>query len=832
MKFIKALLIVTFFCIIIGVTTIFGFYQYVKPELPDVATLKDVQLQTPMQVYSRDGKLIAQFGEKRRIPLKLEDMPPHLLEAIIATEDSRFYSHYGFDPIGITRAAFAVLASGSAKQGASTITQQLARNFFLSNEKKIMRKIKEIFIAVHIEQLLTKQEILELYLNKIYLGYRSYGVGAAAHVYFGKEVNELTLGEVAIIAGLPKAPSTMNPIYSVDRATTRRNVVLARMLDEGYITKQEFEDAKAEVVISKYHGAEIKLQAPYVAEIARAWMVNKYGEEAAYTSGMNIYTTVDSKMQAAANKASIDNLLAYDERHGFRGAVKTVWEPKATPLNEDAMAKHLKKEPSYGELMPAIVTQVKGKTVTVNIKNNGTATIPWDGLKWARRFKTDKRQGSAPRRASDILSVGEKIYVRPLSEETKDDVTTIVWKLSQVPAANTAFVAMDPNDGAITSLVGGFNFVHNKFNRATQSVRQVGSSIKPFIYSAALYHGKTLASLITDAPINTWDESQGTAWRPKNSPPTYIGPARLRIGLAQSKNVMAVRVLRDVGLDETIDYLTRFGFKKDELPRSDTIALGAGSLSPVQMVQGFSVFANNGYYVEPYYIDHIESPYGDEVYKATPKLICQKECDHQNDENSPYAKKVISAQNAFLTKQMMYSNIWGGGVWSKGTGWNGTGWRAQVLKRRDIGGKTGTTNDSVDAWYNGYGPNVVATAWVGFDNPSHHLGSTSKNDNMPKDEMLTGGEAGGKTAIYAWVNFMKVALEGVPEENLRLPANIIKVKIDRETGLLSNKNDETSMWEYFAGGTEPTEYVKQDFQDTIYSSGDADGDGEEDESLF
>ncbi|OCH22696.1 penicillin-binding protein 1A [Aliivibrio logei] len=832
MKFIKALLIVTFVCIIIGVTTIFGFYQYVKPELPDVATLKDVQLQTPMQVYSRDGKLIAQFGEKRRIPLKLEDMPPHLLEAIIATEDSRFYSHYGFDPIGITRAAFAVLASGSAKQGASTITQQLARNFFLSNEKKIMRKIKEIFIAVHIEQLLTKQEILELYLNKIYLGYRSYGVGAAAHVYFGKEVNELTLGEVAIIAGLPKAPSTMNPIYSVDRATTRRNVVLARMLDEGYITKQEFEDAKAEVVISKYHGAEIKLQAPYVAEIARAWMVNKYGEEAAYTSGMNIYTTVDSKMQAAANKASIDNLLAYDERHGFRGAVKTVWEPKATPLDEDAMAKHLKKEPSYGELMPAIVTQVKGKTATVNIKNNGTATIPWDGLKWARRFKTDKRQGSSPRRASDILSVGEQIYVRPLSEETKDDVTTIVWKLSQVPAANTAFVAMDPNDGAITSLVGGFNFVHNKFNRATQSVRQVGSSIKPFIYSAALYHGKTLASLITDAPINTWDESQGTAWRPKNSPPTYIGPARLRIGLAQSKNVMAVRVLRDVGLDETIDYLTRFGFKKDELPRSDTIALGAGSLSPVQMAQGFSVFANNGYYVEPYYIDHIESPYGDEVYKATPKLICQKECDHQNDENSPYAKKVISAQNAFLTKQMMYSNIWGGGVWSKGTGWNGTGWRAQVLKRRDIGGKTGTTNDSVDAWYNGYGPNVVATAWVGFDNPSHHLGSTSKNDNMSKDEMLTGGEAGGKTAIYAWVNFMKVALEGVPEEKLRLPANIIKVKIDRETGLLSNKNDETSMWEYFAGGTEPTEYVKQDFQDTIYSSGDADGDGEEDESLF
>ena len=832
MKFIKALLIATLVCIILGVTTIFGFYQYVKPELPDVATLKDVQLQTPMQVYSRDGKLIAQFGEKRRIPLKLEEMPPHLLEAIIATEDSRFYSHYGFDPIGITRAAVAVLASGSAKQGASTITQQLARNFFLSNEKKIMRKIKEIFIAVHIEQLLTKQEILELYLNKIYLGYRSYGVGAAAHVYFGKEVSQLTLGEIAIIAGLPKAPSTMNPIYSVDRATTRRNVVLARMLDEGYITKQELDDARAEEVISKYHGAEIELQAPYIAEIARAWMVNKYGEEGAYTSGMSIYTTVDSKMQAAANTATLDNLLAYDERHGFRGAVKTVWEPKATPFDEDAITKHLKGEPSYGELMPAIVIQVSGKTATVDIKNTGIATIPWDGLKWARRFKTDKRQGPAPRRASDILAVGQQVYVRPLSEETKDEVTTTVWKLSQVPAANTAFVAINPNDGAITSLVGGFNFVHNKFNRATQSVRQVGSSIKPFIYSAALFHGKTLASLVNDAPINTWDQSQGTAWRPKNSPPTYVGPARLRIGLAQSKNVMAVRVLREVGLDETIDYLTRFGFKKDELPRSETIALGAGSLTPVQMAQGFAVFANNGYYVEPYYIDHINGPFGDEVYKATPKTICQSDCAHQNDEDSPYAKKVISAQNAFLTKQMMYSNIWGGGSWRKGTGWNGTGWRAQVLKRRDIGGKTGTTNDSVDAWYNGYGPNVVAAAWVGFDNPSHRLGYTTKNDNMTKEEMAFGGEAGGKTAIYAWINFMKVALEGVPEKGQRLPANIIKVKIDRETGLLTNKNDETSMWEYFAGGTEPTEYVKQDFQDTIYTSGDVDGDGEEDESLF
>ncbi len=838
MKFIKALLIVTLVCIILGTATIFGFYQYLKPELPDVATLKEVQLQTPMQVYSRDGKLIALFGEKRRIPLDLEEMPPHLLEAIIATEDSRFYSHHGFDPIGIVRAAFAVLSSGSAKQGASTITQQLARNFFLSNEKKIMRKIKEIFIAVHIEQLLTKQEILELYLNKIYLGHRSYGVGAAAQVYFGKEANQLTLSEAAIIAGLPKAPSTMNPIYSVDRATTRRNVVLSRMLDEGYISKAEFDAANSEEIESQYHGAEIELNAPYVAEIARTWMTDKYGEEKAYTSGMRIYTTVDSKMQAAANKASIDNLLAYDERHGFRGAVKTVWSPKSTPLDNKAIVKYLKNEPSYGELMPAVVLDVAEKTATVEIKNKGIATIPWDGLKWARRFETDQRQGPAPKKATDILAVGELIYVRPLSTEPTDDTATTVWQLSQVPTANTAFVAMDPNDGAITSLVGGFNFVHNKFNRATQLQRQIGSSIKPFIYSAALEEGKTLASLINDAPINTWDESQGTAWRPKNSPPTYVGPARLRIGLAQSKNVMAVRVLREVGLDKTIEFMTRFGFQKQDLPHSETIALGAGSLTPVQLAQGYAVFANDGYYLEPYYIDYVEDPYGETVYKATPKTICQDDCDNQNDENSPYAKKVISEQNAFLTKRMMYSNIWGGGRWNKGTGWNGTGWRAQTLGRRDIGGKTGTTNDSVDAWYNGYGPNVVAIAWVGFDNPSYQLGYTEVNNNMTQDEMLSGGESGGKTAIYSWVNFMKVALNDVPVESLRIPTNIVKVKIDRDTGLLTNKNDETSVWEYFAAGTEPKEYIEEDFQDIIYSNGsnnqssNSQDDDEEDETLF
>ncbi|MEZ9050580.1 penicillin-binding protein 1A [Vibrio sp. 10N.222.55.A3] len=853
MKFIKRLFIFTLICMILGVSTIFGFYFYVKPELPDVATLRDVELQTPMQVFSQDGKLISQFGEKRRNPVTYDEIPRHLVEALIATEDSRFYEHPGIDPIGITRAALVVAMSGSAKQGASTITQQLARNFFLSNEKKIMRKIKEIFIAIHIEQLLSKEEIMELYVNKIFLGHRSYGFGAAARVYFGKDLPDLTLSEIATLAGMPKAPSTMNPIYSVERATNRRNVVLRRMLDEKYITQAEFDDARSEELISKYHGAEIELSAPYVAEVARAWMVERYGEEA-YTSGMKVYTTVDSKLQKAANQAAIKNLLGYDERHGYRGAEKVLWQTAQSAWDQEQIVKHLKSQPTYGDLVPAVVTAVDSKSAQIWVKNQGEGTIEWQGMNWARKFLTDNRQGPAPSQAKEILAVGEQIWVRheavtgdEVSEEpteesaTAESETPIVWRLSQVPNANTAFVAMNPNNGAVLSMVGGFNFVHNKFNRATQSIRQVGSGIKPFIYSAAIEKGLTLASLINDAPINQWDKSQGTAWRPKNSPPTYVGPTRLRIGLAQSKNVMAVRVLREVGLDDTRNYLTRFGFDIDEVPRSETIALGAGSLTPMKVAQGYSVFANGGYYVEPFYISRIETPFGETEFEATPKVVCKDDCQQKMtsdpmadefaeqdvDAKVQYAPQVISEQNAFLVREMMYSNIWGGGDWSAGTGWNGTGWRAQPLKRRDIGGKTGTTNDSKDTWYSGYGPGMVATVWVGFDNHNRNLGRTKANSNLGKNQ-ITGAEAGAKTAEPAWVDFMGTALAGVPAERKEIPENIVRVRIDRETGLLTNKFDSSSMFEYFEKGTEPTEYITERFNDDIYST----SSGEAVEELF
>lgn len=837
MKFIKRLLIFSLICIVLGATTVFGFYLYVKPELPDVATLKDVKLQTPMQVYSQDGKLIAQFGEKRRIPLKIDQMPKELIDAFIATEDSRFYEHYGFDPIGIARAAVAVMISGSASQGASTITQQLARNFFLSNEKKIIRKIKEIFIAVHIEQLLTKDEILDLYLNKIYLGYRAYGVGAAAQVYFGKKVKDLTLSEMATIAGLPKAPSTMNPIYSLSRATHRRNVVLARMLDEHYITREQYDEAKSEKIVAKYHGAEVQLNAPYVAEMARSWMVKHYGDDV-YTSGKKVYTTINSKLQEAANKAAVNNLLAYDERHGFRGAIKQLWKTPDDAWDKDKLDDYLSDVPTYGELYPAVVTKVADKTATVVVKNHGTQVIAWQDMNWARRYITDDRQGPLPQSASDIVSQGDQIWVRPLpGADQPDDLSSedpsqldrqqfSHWKLSQVPSANTAFIAMNPENGGVKALVGGFNFVHNKFNRATQSVRQVGSSIKPFIYSAALDSGMTLATLVNDAPINRWDKSQGTAWRPQNSPPRYRGPTRIRIGLAQSKNVMAVRTLREVGLDKARHYLTRFGFDLDKLPRSEAIALGAGSLTPMKLAQGYSVFANGGYYVHHFFIEKVEGPFGKTEYEAKPNIICNQHCqknastdgfDEQDaDSETHYAPRVISAQNAFLVREMMYSNIWGGGNWSHGTGWNGTGWRAQTLHRRDIGGKTGTTNDSKDTWYDGFGPDLVATAWVGFDDHSRNLGHTTANPNI-KDDMH-GGESGAKTAQPAWISFMKQALADVPAQHKQVPDGIVRVRIDRATGLLTNKSDYTSMFEYFIDGTQPTQYVSDTHSDNIYTS--------------
>lgn len=527
MKWLKRIVIALFSLALLGVGAIVAAYFYVLPDLPDVSTLKNVQLQTPLRIYSSDGKLISQFGEKRRIPLKLEEVPKPLLQAFLATEDARFYEHGGIDPVGVMRAATVMLTTGEKKQGASTITMQVARNFFLTRDKTIIRKVKEIFISYHIEQLLTKDEILELYVNRIYLGQRAYGVGAAAQVYFGKNVQDLTLSEMSMIAGLPKAPSTLNPITSPSRALARRNVVLMRMNEVGYISKAEYQAALQEPLVAKYHGAEIDLYAPYISEMARDYMVQKYGEEEAYTNGYNVYTTISSDLQLLAQQALRNNVYAYDERHGYRGPAAALWTG-AKPDNAQIQAELAKVTPVQ-ELQPAAVLSVEGQQASVLTAKGETKVIKWDGLKWARKFINDKRQGAVPKSASEILTVGERIWIRDNGQHLQ---------LSQVPEVASATVSLDPENGAIRTLVGGYSFSQSQYNRVTQAKRQLGSNIKPFIYAAALEKGFTLATLINNAPINKPDISQGTAWRPKNSPDIYGGPTRLRVGLADRKSVV------------------------------------------------------------------------------------------------------------------------------------------------------------------------------------------------------------------------------------------------------------------------------------------------------
>ncbi|TMN78055.1 MULTISPECIES: penicillin-binding protein 1A [unclassified Pseudoalteromonas] len=801
-------------CTLIGLITLVSLYYYVKPDIPSVQVLKDVQLQTPMQVFTKDGLLINQFGEKRRIPVTINEIPQPLIDAFLATEDNRFYDHIGIDPIGIVRSAIVLISTGEKKQGASTITMQLARNFFLTREKAYIRKIKEIFIALHIENVLTKDEILELYLNKIELGNRAFGIGAAAQVYYGKELKDLTLAQMAMIAGLPKAPSALNPIRNPIRAKARRNVVLGRLLTENYITQEVYDDATSQPITAYFHGAEIDLYAPYISEMVRAEMVARYGIDKAYNSGFKIFTSVESKVQKAAQTALVNNLHDYDMRHGFRGPNAILWDPEQQPaLSEEKILTKLNEAKEIGTLKAAAVLNVDELNATVMLKNAEQITLSWDNLKWARKYITRYRQGFAPTTATEILTPGMQIWVRKNSKNE--------YELSQLPEASSAIVSLDPQDGRIKAIVGGYSFEQSQYNRAIQAKRQVGSNIKPFIYSAALENGYTLASILNDAPINQWDKSQGVAWRPKNSPAVYNGPIRIRRALAQSKNVISVRLLRGVGLQRTADHLLKFGFKNSDINRSESLALGSASITPIELARGMSAFANGGHLIEPYFIAEIQDAFGNSLFKANPTKVCEdnsaesltpvinSELFQSQNSDMPEIKcapQVISKQNAFLIAQAMHSAVWGGGNWSRKTGWSGTGWRAQALGRRDLSGKTGTTNDSVDTWFSGFNRNVMTSVWVGFDNPGNPLGRTSYNNNLDSSQ-ISGAESGAKTAQPAWVEFMKVALEGKPEAPIEPPEGLVSIRIDLETGLLSHKNDYTSRFEYFDKGTAPTKYV-------------------------
>tara|TARA_R100000687_G_scaffold51608_1_gene41102 strand:+ start:74166 stop:76844 length:2679 start_codon:yes stop_codon:yes gene_type:complete len=868
-KFLKPAFLILILAFVVGVVTTFALYFYMKPDLPSVDMLKDVRLQTPMRVYTQDGKLISQFGVKRRIPLTIEDVPQDLINAVLATEDSRFYQHPGVDPIGMARAVVNLILTGEKGQGGSTLTMQLARGFFLTRDKTYVRKIKEIFIAWHMEQLLTKQEILELYLNKVELGHRSFGFGAAAQVYYGKTVNELTLAQMATIAGLPQAPSVLNPISRPERSKARRRVVLLRMLDEKYITQAQFDEAVNAPITAKKHGAEIEFSAPYLADLIWNEMVELYGKEEAETGGYQVYATVPSSTQLAAQKAIQRNLHDYDERHGYRGPEQQLWIPKDLPATsdddkeievtsaisnepweEERMLSFLEDYKTYETMRPAIVVKVNEKDITVFTREGRYSVIDWDGLDWARKYITDTRQGNKPETASDILTEGSLILIR----QREDDKH---WQLTQYPDASSAFIALNPHNGAAQAVIGGYSFYQSQFNRATQAKRQVGSNIKPFIYSSALANGFTLASIINDAPINQWERGTGNAWRPENSPPEYDGPIRLRVALGKSKNVVSVRLVRAVGLEKVRQHLTRFGFDLSEIPNDETVSLGSGSHTPLEVATALSVIANGGFLIEPHFVERIEDDYGKVLWKANPVQACDPCGDAQKQETvedtttdtmdieamlaaelnaEPFAQnddngsstndtpepirsapRVLDEDNAFLVAEMMRTAVKTNGNWNKKTYWQGTGWRASnLLQRADIAGKTGTTNDSKDTWFSGFTNDLVATVWVGFDDMSRSLGRASRNQNLVNKNpqkfnfignAMIGGEDGAKAAEPAWIRFMQRALDGVPEKKRPMPTDLVTTRIDRASGKLTQHTDHTSMFEYFMPGTAPTSYV-------------------------
>jgi penicillin-binding protein 1A len=858
-KYIKLLFTLSFLLCVLGIGATTGIYLYLKPELPSVEVLKDVRLQTPMRVYTQDGKLISQFGVKRRIPLKLPEIPLQLIHAVLATEDSRFYEHPGIDPIGMFRALVNLIVTGEKGQGGSTLTMQMARDFFLTRDKTYIRKIKEIFIAWHIEQLLSKDEILELYLNRVELGHRSFGFGAAAQVYYGKDVKELSLAQIATIAGLPKAPSTLNPISSPERSLERRRVVLLRMLDENYISAEEFKIAANADVTASLHGAEIELDAPYLADLMYNEMITIYGKEEAETGGYQVYATAPSNLQEAAQLAVKRNLHDYDERHGYRGPIRQLWQvvpsedaqaseqgltelmtPLPIPLdpswNEDQMLEVLNAYPPIESLQPAVVVAVLEQSIRIFTAQGNYQLIDWDGLDWARSYIDDSKQGRDPKLASDILSAGALIWTRVREDDQ-------VLQLAQLPKASGALVAMNPKNGAIQAVVGGYSFYQSQFNRATQAKRQVGSNIKPFIYSAAIAHGYTLASIINDAPINQWDKRSGKAWRPENSPAEYDGPIRMRVALGKSKNVVSVRLLRGVGLDETVQHLSKFGFERSDIPRDETLALGSGSHTPLEVVTAMATIANGGFAIQPHFIGKITDGYGVKLWQANPVLACDQ-CDltaelEKSDDDiearlaaefgvannslpppARQAEQVISKQNAFLVSEMMRSALRSNGDWNKKTYWLGTGWRARnILGRDDLHGKTGTTNDSRDTWFSGFTTDLVATSWVGFDDMSRQLGRASRNQNLINKNSekynwignaMTGVEQGAMSAQPAWIRFMQKALDQVPEENMPIPDDIVTIRIDRNSGKLTKRTDHTSLFEYFQRGTEPTTYVLED----------------------
>ena len=780
LRFIFNLILIFFF---LGVTLTAGTVWYILPQLPEIETLKDVRMQVPLRVYSEDLSLIAEFGEQRRIPVTLDKVPDLMIKALLAAEDDRFYEHPGVDWQGILRAAVQLIRTGEKKQGGSTITMQVARIFFLSREKTYLRKINEILLSLKIEKELSKNEILDLYLNKIYLGQRAYGVAAAAQVYYGLDLDELSLPQFAMLAGLPKAPSDINPVTNPERALDRRNYVLKRMLEEGFITEKEFQSASSASVGASLHSAAIELEAPYVAEMVRQKLIAEFGD-AAYTSGLKVITTIKDRNQRAANAALQKALLEYDERHGYRGPEHHY--DLAGDMNEKDWSRMLESFPVQAGLFPALVVSIEEKSIKAYILKTGMVTVGWDGLAWARRYISENIHGTAPDTARDIVQTGDIIRLRNNTEGS--------WKLSQLPDIEGGLVSLRPSDGAILALTGGLDFTRSKFNRITQAYRQPGSGFKPFIYSAALEAGYTAASLINDAPVVFEDPGLEDIWRPENYTRKTYGPTRLREALTHSRNLVSIRLLHSIGVPYALDYASRFGFDVERLPKNLSLALGSGAATPLQLARAFCAFANGGYLIDPYFIKLIETETGEQIRAANPAIICPG-CDKDaGSESAPangeaaatddpaadirYAPRVVDPENAWIMNSMLRDVIQ-----------YGTARRALVLMRKDLSGKTGTTNDQRDAWFSGFNSEVAAVAWVGFD----------------KYLPLGNQETGGQAALPMWIEYMRVALEGIPESIMKKPTGLVFARIDPYTGKPAPPGSPDAIFEVFSSKNTPEE---------------------------
>ncbi|MGV6858021.1 MAG: penicillin-binding protein 1A [bacterium] len=730
-----------------------GVVMYFLPELPDVEELRQVHYQVPLRVLATDGSLIAEFGEKRRIPLAIGEIPEHLKQAVISAEDDRFYEHPGVDYQGILRAAINLATTGTRTQGGSTITMQVARNFFLDRERTYTRKLREILLALKIEKALSKDEILALYLNRNYMGNRAYGVGAAAYLYYGKSVDELSLAEIAMLAGLYKAPSKYNPLANAERSRLRRNYVLRRMHEQGYISTTEMEAAQQAPVTATLHGPKIDLEAHYVAEMVRSYLYKQYGDEL-YGLGLTVKTTIAPALQVAAEKALSGEILAYDRRHGYRGPEAHHVLPRG--LETEALDAILAGYKAYSGLRPALVVSTEMPNATLYLGKGKWVDLPFEGVKWARAYVDENTRGKKLKSFSSVFKPGD--IVRVIQKESK-------WELSQLPKVGGALVSISPEDGRILALQGGFDYFYSRFNRVTQAARQPGSNFKPFVYSSALAKGFTPASTFNDAPVVFYDENLGRDWRPENYSQKFYGPTRMRVALANSRNLVSIRLLRKVGIRSAIRHIEKFEMTNRPYPKNLSLSLGTGELTPIELVSGYAVFANGGYRVEPYFISSIQDATGKTIYEHKAATVCKGECP-----GVVKAEQVIDPRNAYQMVSMMRDVIA-----------RGTGRRARALKRSYIAGKTGTTNEQRDAWFSGFTRDIVTTVWMGFDEP-RPLGKR---------------ETGGKLALPPWIEYMKVALEGKKDRPWEKPEGMVTVKIDPETGLRARPGNQKAVLETF-----------------------------------